>query len=161
MGYLVEYNPMFYAFVATTLFSDFMFGSLSISFLFRLYRILKTGRNRFAESTYQMQMMLFRVVTLSIIAYVIFLTIPLASILLLRVLNVQKYGALLVCLFVFMVSMHSLIDYIILLYFTTSYRKFCVKCFNRVFFFIAKFKNSNSVVIVSSQILSNQTAHTV
>ena len=98
--------------------------------------------------TLKMQWMLFKTFCLSIVSAVMLLLVPVILLAILGVARVHAYAAPITNILQVVMAFHSIIDYTILMYFILPYRKFCIKCFQRVFFFL-KFKKQNQILVKS------------
>jgi hypothetical protein len=83
-------------------------------------------KNSTITSTYRLQFMLFRAITVQIwigYLFLLFPTIALGILIFLQVHNAGKYASLLILL----TSIHNLLDYLTIIYFIIPYRKTVMK----------------------------------
>ena len=130
-----------------------MVSILSYVVMLSLYRILKNSKSRLSSNTLKMQWMLFKAFVLSIVSY--FILIPTSGLVLLALTHMESYASLVGCITFVIVSLHSIAEYFILIYFIEPYRRFWLKCFRKIFFVLVKFKKPTPVLM-----LSNLTSHT-
>lgn len=144
-GFDIEVNKMFYVFIFCTLWGTAMVAILSLTFIFSLYRILKTSKNRFSNVTLKMQWMLFKTFVYSIMCYFIFILSPILGLLALVLFQVRAYSASIFCFMMVIISFHSIADYFILIYFIKPYRRFWANHLRKIFPMIFK-NNVNPIV---------------
>ena len=149
MGYDGTINPWFYAFLGSCLWSSNLLFILGSSLIVSLNRILKKSQkqNRWSQKTLKMQWMLFHTFFLSTVSALTLLVVPIFFLPILGFARIQAYAAPIATFLEAIKSLHSIVDYTILMYFIVPYRKFCIKCFQRVFFFV-KFKEQNQTLVV-------------
>ena len=150
MGYDGTINPWFYAFLGSCLWANNVVCILATILIISLHRILKKSQkqNRWSPKTLEMQWMLFKTFCLSTVSAVMLLLVPIILLAIMGVTRVQAYAALITNILQVVMACHSMTDYTILMYFILPYRKFCIKCFQRVFFFL-KFKKQNQILVKS------------
>jgi hypothetical protein len=124
---------------------------LSSYLTFSLSRILKKSEKetRWSPKTLRMQWMLFRTFFYTNVSAIVLLVVPVLLICIIAFSRIQAYSAPIVNLLASIESLHSIVDYTILMYFITPYRQFCIKCFKRIFICV-KFKNQNQIFVKST-----------
>lgn len=102
------------------------FFFLGITLHTHLFVRIKIARNSMSTSTYQLQLMLFRAISVQIFIGYCFLLIPLIIAGFLVFFRVHGTGKYVHFMLTFM-SMHTFIDYLTTMYFITPYRKTITK----------------------------------
>jgi hypothetical protein len=113
-----------YAYVGVIYISFFILGSTLYTLL--ALNMRKAKQSTMTPSTYRLQMMLFRAVSFQLFIGYVFLLIPCATLCFMVFLDVPNTGKR-ASIVLSLMSMHSFLDCLSIMYFITPYRKTIMK----------------------------------
>ena len=143
-------------FLITILFSACLVFVVSAFFSVIMYRILSAGASRFSPTTLKLQWMFYKALGFSLFSFLIFLISPVffgAFIYLTGLF--EAYSTPLFLFFIVFLTLHSISDYIILMYFIKPYREFCKSCFRAIYLKLIRKSNQTVIQVVPSSVHIN------
>jgi hypothetical protein len=143
-------------FLITILFSACLVFIVSVSFSVIMYRILSAGASRFSPTTLKLQWMFYKALLLSLFSFLLFLISPIFFLAFINLTGLfDKYSTPLALFFIVFLTLHSISDYIILMYCIKPYREFCKRCFLAIYLKLMRKSNQTVIQVVQSSVHIN------